>query len=109
MIARYIPPAAPALRSAPPRGEHWVHEVKFDGWRIQLHKDGSTAAAFTKNGYDHSSRVRPMLEALARLPDVRSVVIDGELVACDGNDVPNFYALHFRRRGHGFCVWACGC
>jgi hypothetical protein len=50
---RYLPPAAPTLRSAPPRGEQWLHEVKFDGWRIQLHKPGGSAAAFTKNGHDH--------------------------------------------------------
>jgi ATP-dependent DNA ligase len=34
----------------------WLREVKFDGWRIQLHKHGGSAAAFTKNGHDHSSR-----------------------------------------------------
>jgi bifunctional non-homologous end joining protein LigD len=54
MLARYLPPAAPTLRSAPPRGEQWLHEVKFDGWRIQLHKHGGSTALFTKNGHDHS-------------------------------------------------------
>jgi hypothetical protein len=49
MLARYLPPAAPTLRSAPRCGEQWLHEVKFDGWRIQLHKHGGSAAAFTKN------------------------------------------------------------
>jgi bifunctional non-homologous end joining protein LigD len=60
-------PALPTLRSAPPRGEQWLHEVKFDGWRIQLHKHGGSAAAYTKNCHNHSSRVRWMVEALARL------------------------------------------
>jgi len=45
---------------------------KFDGWRIQLHKHAGSAAAFTKNGDDHSSRVRWMVDALARLKGVRS-------------------------------------
>jgi bifunctional non-homologous end joining protein LigD len=44
----YIAPAVPTLRPSPPCGETWLHEVKFDGWRIQLHKHGSSAAAFTK-------------------------------------------------------------
>jgi hypothetical protein len=35
MLVRYLQPAAPTLRSAPPRGEQWLHEIKFDGWRIQ--------------------------------------------------------------------------
>jgi bifunctional non-homologous end joining protein LigD len=106
MLVRYLPPAAPTLRSAPPRGEQWLHEVKFDGWRIQLHKYGGSAALFTKNGHDHSSRVRWMADALARLPGVRSLVIDGELVACDDAGLPNFYTLHFhsRDRSRRLCV-----
>jgi bifunctional non-homologous end joining protein LigD len=64
MLARDLPPAAPKLRSAPPRGEQWLHEVKFDGWRIQLHKHGSSATAFTKNGHDDSSCVCWMVDAL---------------------------------------------
>src|SRR5262245_32634775 len=83
MLAHHLPPAAPTLHSAPPRGEQWLHEVKFDGSRIQLRKHGGSAAAFTKSGHDHSSRVRWMVDALARLKCVRSLVIDGELVACN--------------------------
>jgi hypothetical protein len=98
-------PAAPTLRFAPPRGEQWVHKVQFDGWRIRLHKHGRSAAAFTKNGHAHSSRVRWMIDALERLPGVRSLIIDGELVACAGAGVPHFYALHFHSRKYGLCVW----
>jgi ATP-dependent DNA ligase len=43
---------------APPRVEGWLHEIKFDGWRIQLHKHGGTAAAFTKDGHDRSGYER---------------------------------------------------
>jgi ATP-dependent DNA ligase len=101
---RYIAPAVPILQPAPPHCEQWVHKVKFDGWRIQLHKHGGSAAAFTRNSHDHSSRVRWMVDALACLKGVRSLIIDGELVACDG--VPDFYRLHFHRHDHGLCVWA---
>jgi bifunctional non-homologous end joining protein LigD len=111
MLARYLPPATPTLRSAPPSGERWLHEVKFDGWRIQLHKDGRSAAAFTKNGHDHSNRVRWMTDALARLPGARSLIIDGELVACDHNGLSdstrctstlaNTAAQHERERSNG--------
>jgi ATP-dependent DNA ligase len=81
MLARCLPPAAPTLRYTPPVGEQWLHEVKFDGWRIQLHKHVSSVAVFTKNGHDHSSRVRWMVDALACLKGVSSLIIDGELVA----------------------------
>jgi ATP-dependent DNA ligase len=106
MLARFVQPATPTLRSVPPHGEQWLHEIKFDGWRIQLHKHGNSVAAFTKNGHDHSSRVRWMIDALARLKCVQSLIIDGELVACDGDGRPNFYALHVHRPRHALCVWA---
>jgi bifunctional non-homologous end joining protein LigD len=47
-----------------------------------------------------------MIDALACLKGVRSLVIDGELVACNAAGLPNFYALHFRRRDRDLCVWA---
>jgi hypothetical protein len=46
-----------------------------------------------------------MTDALARLAGVRSAIINGELVACDRNGLPDFYALHFHR-DRGLCVWA---
>jgi bifunctional non-homologous end joining protein LigD len=47
-----------------------------------------------------------MVDALARLKGVRSLIIDGELVACDGDGRPDFYRLHFHRHNRGLCVWA---
>jgi bifunctional non-homologous end joining protein LigD len=98
---QYIPPSIPTLRSAPPTSNAWIHEVKFDGWRIQLHKHGDSAAVFTKNGHDHSSRVRWMVDALACLKGVRSLVIDGEPMACDSEGRPDLWAfdlLHYNGR-----------
>jgi ATP-dependent DNA ligase len=46
------------LGSAPPHGEQWLHEVNFDDWRIQLHKHGGSAAAFTKDGRDRPRHER---------------------------------------------------
>jgi hypothetical protein len=46
-----------------------------------------------------------MIDALARLPGVRSFIIDGEPVACDHNGLPDYYALHFHP-DRGLCVWA---
>jgi ATP-dependent DNA ligase len=78
---------------APRRSECWLHEVKFDGWRIELRKHGGSAALYTNYGHGHSSRVRWMADAIARLASVRSLVIDGELVACDNAGLRDFYAL----------------
>jgi ATP-dependent DNA ligase len=102
MLAHHLPPAAPTLHSAPPRGEQWLHEVKFDGSRIQLRKHGGSAAAFTKSGHDHSSRVRWMVDALARLKCVRSLVIDGELVACNKVGRRPGHPLAATEKVHGY-------
>jgi hypothetical protein len=66
---------------------------------------GDSIPAFTRNGHHHSSRVGWMLEALVRLP-VRSLIIDGEPVACNNAGVPHYYALHFHSRKYGLCAWA---
>jgi bifunctional non-homologous end joining protein LigD len=99
----FIPIASPKLRSAPPTGPDWLHEIKFDGFRIQLHKSGNEVRLFSRNGKDFTSRFPSIAEAVGRLP-TRSAVIDGELVACDAEGKPDFYAL-MRRYTHGLCVW----
>ena len=58
---------------------------------------------FSRNGNDFTDRFLLIPAAVLRLP-VRSAAIDGELVACDGEDKPDFYAL-LRRPASGLCVW----
>jgi bifunctional non-homologous end joining protein LigD len=103
----FIIPCSPTLRARPPEGDAWLHEIKFDGWRIQLHKRGRDVTVYTKNGHDFTARLRTIAAAVAALP-ARSAIIDGELTATDERGLPNFYALHFRRRSddHNLCVWA---
>ncbi len=52
----FIIPSAPVLKSEPPVGPQWLHEVKFDGWRAQLHKSGNEIAIFTRQGHDYTKR-----------------------------------------------------
>ena len=49
---------APTLAKVPPAGPDWIHEVKFDGWRMQLHVDGKQAMLYSKNGTDYTKRFR---------------------------------------------------
>jgi bifunctional non-homologous end joining protein LigD len=99
----FIPIASPKLRSAPPTGPDWLHEIEFDGFRIRLHKVGRDVRLFSRNGNDFTSRFPSIVEAVSRLP-TRSAVIDGELVACDAEGKPDFHAL-MRRYTHGLCIW----
>src|SRR5262245_43437395 len=48
----FVPPCEPIQRDRPPKGDAWLHEVKFDGCRMQTHKAGSKVWLFTRNGHD---------------------------------------------------------
>jgi bifunctional non-homologous end joining protein LigD len=101
----FIPPALPRIRTVPPSGPGWLHEVKFDGWRVQLHKAGHEVTIFTKNGHDYTSRLPTIARGLASLTSY-PLVIDGKLVASDGSGFPDFRALHFRTSDQVLCIWA---
>jgi ATP-dependent DNA ligase len=45
----FIEPCPPTLAKEPPAGPAWVHEVKFDGYRLQLHKEGKDVVLLSKN------------------------------------------------------------
>jgi bifunctional non-homologous end joining protein LigD len=80
-FSRFIPPCQPTLRSAPPRGPDWSHEVKFDGWRLQVQKAGTRVRLLSRNGHDLTSRFQTVASALATL-EATTAILDGEL-RCD--------------------------
>ena len=79
----FIPPCEPTLRDRLPKGEGWLYEVKFDGYRMQVHKAGPAITLYTRNGADWTDRFPRLAAALTSLP-CRSAVIDAELVHADG-------------------------
>ena len=52
----FILPCEPTLRDRLPKGEGWLYEVKFDGYRMQVHKAGGHITLFTRNGADWTER-----------------------------------------------------
>jgi bifunctional non-homologous end joining protein LigD len=102
----FIVPAQPTLRDRPPKGESWVHEVKFDGYRVQLHKDGKDIAIYSRNGIDFTSCFPAIAYLLAHLP-TRSVIIDAEAVAVTAQGFPNFAALRRKAaKAEDICCYA---
>ena len=85
------------LGKAPPKGDQWVHEAKWEGYRIQVVKDGSDVRLYSKSGTEWTKRLPAIADAFARL-HARSVIIDGELCFCDERGGPNFRALHHAMR-----------
>jgi hypothetical protein len=63
----FITPTAAVLRPAPPSGHGWLHEVKFDGWRAQLHKSGDDVVIFSRNGADYTRRFRAVRDSMLRI------------------------------------------
>ena len=100
-IALCLPTKAPH----PPTGNEWLHEIKLDGFRVVGRKDGARVKLYSRQGNDFTDRFPPIVEALARLRS-RSVIIDGESVACDENGVPSFDRLRYRRHDGAVFLYA---
>src|SRR5215471_2496225 len=92
---RFIEPCSPIRAKEVPAGEGWLHEVKFDGYRIQAHKVGSRVIVFSRNGHDFTERFPSIAQLLHELP-AKAAVLDGEVVASDADGRPNFARLHVR-------------
>jgi bifunctional non-homologous end joining protein LigD len=76
--------------SRPPVDSDWVHEIKLDGYRMQLRVENGEAAMRTRKGLDWTSKFAAIAEAAKGLKDC---IIDGEVVALDHNGAPDFAAL----------------
>ncbi len=74
----------------PPGGEGWLHEIKFDGYRVQVRIEAGQAVVRTRKGLDWTDRFGAIARACAKLPDA---ILDGEIVALDPAGAPDFAAL----------------
>lgn len=86
----FISPQLCATLSRPPTGANWVHEIKFDGYRVQLRVEDSAVILKTRKGLDWTQKFGAIAKEAARLPNV---IIDGEIVALGENGAPDFAAL----------------
>src|SRR5215831_5253360 len=93
----FIAPCLPSPADRPPSGPGWIHEIKHDGFRLMARRDAAGVRLLTRNGHDWAGRYPQISEAAAALQGVRSFLIDGEAVACDGDGLPIFDKLRYRR------------
>ncbi|HEX4635332.1 MAG TPA: DNA ligase D [Rhizomicrobium sp.] len=89
-LPAFVEPQLCRLVDQPPSGADWVHEVKFDGYRLQLRVVDSKAKLLTRKGLDWTEKFSAIAKAAAKLPDC---IIDGEACALDHNGAPDFAAL----------------
>lgn len=88
----FIVPCSPELRDRPPSGPGWIHEIKYDGWRLIARRDGEHVRLWSRPAQDWTARFRRIAAAVASLPAV-SVTLDGEAVSAGPDGRPDFHAL----------------
>ncbi|MGH7025760.1 DNA ligase D [Brevundimonas sp.] len=86
----FVPIQLCQIADRPPSAPGWVHEIKFDGYRIQVATGGGRATLRTRKGLDWTDRFPELVVDAARWPDA---VVDGELCALDADHLPDFSAL----------------
>jgi hypothetical protein len=75
----FIEPCQPSKVARPPSGPLWVHEIKHDGYRLMVRRDGARVRCFTRNGHDWADRFPAIVDAAHRIK-ASSFLIDGEAV-----------------------------
>jgi bifunctional non-homologous end joining protein LigD len=87
----FVEPCIPTLAYKVPSGPDWIHEVKHDGYRLQVRREGDTV-----RGFDWTNRYPAIVRTALALP-AKSCTVDGEAVGCGGDGIAVFEDIH--RRG----------
>lgn len=89
-LPRFVEPQLAKLVQRAPSGAGWAHEVKFDGYRLQLRVEDGEATLRSRKGLDWTGKFVAIARQATKLPDC---IVDGEAVALDHNGAPDFAAL----------------
>ena len=86
----FVEPQLCASVDNPPSGSNWVHEIKFDGYRVQMRIQNGDVTLSTRKGLDWTDKFSAIAKQAEKLPDA---IIDGEIVALDHEGHPSFASL----------------
>jgi bifunctional non-homologous end joining protein LigD len=92
--AAFIHPCQPVVAKQPPIGPGWAHELKHDGYRLQIHIRDGRVKLYAITGADWSKRYPRIIAEAARFN--QSAIIDAEVVCLDGKGTAQFDLLHSR-------------
>jgi len=92
ILPAFVEPSLAAPCETPPSGVKWVHEIKYDGYRIQARIDGGKIRLLTRKGLDWTDRFRSIATALQGL-GLASALLDGEIVVKNSSGIPSFGEL----------------
>jgi bifunctional non-homologous end joining protein LigD len=91
-LPAFVPLSLAALYDKPPSGSSWIHEIKFDGYRLEARLDAGDVQLLTRKRQDWTHRFEPVAKAVAALP-ADTALLDGEVVVEDGSGISNFSLL----------------
>ncbi len=92
LLRTFIEPSLATLVDEAPHGDEWIHEIKFDGYRLQARIDGKNVKLLTRKGLDWTAKFKPVAAALRDLK-LGSALLDGELVVEDETGLSSFASL----------------
>ena len=91
-LPAFVRPQLATLVDSVPQGDEWLHEIKFDGYRILCRIDNKRAKFLTREAQDWTGRFGALVETAQGLP-IRQALLDGEVVALEENGTTNFQLL----------------
>jgi len=91
-VPAFVEPQLATLVDAPPKGDEWLHEIKYDGYRALASIGGGNVVIRTRGGLDWTDKFSPLVEPLRALP-CDSALLDGEIAVADADGRTNFTAL----------------
>jgi bifunctional non-homologous end joining protein LigD len=103
--ADFIEPCLPSPVVKPPKGSTWLHEIKHDGYRMMVRKDGRGIRLFTRRGHDWTDRFPAIVNAARQLKP-KSFLIDGEAVSLGDDGIPVFRRLRTRQHASSVFLYA---
>jgi bifunctional non-homologous end joining protein LigD len=94
----FIEPALASSIEKAPSGGRWVHEIKFDGYRVQVHLANNEVKVFTRRGHDWTNRFKKIASDAWHI-SAGSAIIDGEVVAPAADGTTDFSVLQNELKG----------
>ncbi len=92
ILPAFLEPSLPQIVDRPPAGPKWIHEIKYDGYRIQARIDAHDVRLLTRKSLDWTARF-PSISGAAKDLGLSSALLDGEIVVEDATGLPNFGLL----------------
>ena len=102
-LPKFVPPQLANVAVKAPAGEEWLHELKFDGYRILARLEDGQVRLMSRNEHDWTARFPAVAEGVARLP-VRTAMLDGEVAVFLPDGTTSFQALQNAAAGEGQAV-----